>query len=145
MYLHQLISFLRSKKICEKTNANAREVEMGLKTEPRIGKKAFLSPGLPFSGGTLGRDVNYLNQVSKKFNIKNPLISSIKVSNENHKNWIYEILQDLILGKKLKRVVIWGFSYTANTNTLQRSFGIEISKWLIKQKVKVFGYDYKIK
>ena len=34
---------------------------------------------------------------NKKFNIKSPLISSIKVSNENHKNWIYEILQDLIL------------------------------------------------
>ena len=145
-FLANSVSFINEiSAICEKTNANAREVEMGLKTEPRIGKKAFLSPGLPFSGGTLGRDVNYLNQVSKKFNIKSPLISSIKVSNENHKNWIYEILQDLILGKKLKRVVIWGFSYTANTNTLQRSFGIEISKWLIKQKVKVFGYDYKIK
>ena len=145
-FLASSVSFINEiSTICEKTNANAREVEEGLKSEPRIGKKAFLSPGLPFSGGTLGRDVDYLNDISKKFNLNNPLISSIKNSNESHKNWIYKILQNLILSKKLKKVTIWGYSYTANTNTLRKSLGIEISTWLNERKVKVFGYDAKIK
>ena len=145
-FLANSVSFINEiSTICEKTQANAREVEIGLKTEPRIGKKAFLSPGLPFSGGTLGRDVNYLNHIAKKFNIKSPLISSIKNSNESHKNWIYKILQNLILTNKLKKVTIWGYSYTSNTSTLQSSLGIEISTWLNKRKVKIFGYDNKIK
>ena len=41
--------------------------------------------------------------------------------------------------------IIWGYSYTSNTNTLQSSLGIEISTWLNKRKIKVFGYDSKIK
>ena len=51
--------------ICEQTNADVREVEQGLRSDTRIGKKAFLSPGSPFSGGTLGRDLNYLDKISR--------------------------------------------------------------------------------
>ena len=59
---HAINSFLASSitfiyeisSICEYTNANAKEVEEGLKSETRIGRKAFLSPGIPYAGGTLG-------------------------------------------------------------------------------------------
>ena len=70
-FLASSISFINEiSSICEYTNANAKEVEEGLKSETRIGRKAFLSPGIPFAGGTLGRDVNYLNDISKKNEIK---------------------------------------------------------------------------
>ena len=90
---HAINSFLASSitfineisSICEYTNANAKEVEEGLKSETRIGRKAFLSPGIPFAGGTLGRDVNYLNEISKKMKLNTKLLSSIRISNENHK------------------------------------------------------------
>ena len=36
--------------ICEQVGASAREVERGLKTEVRIGPKAYVSPGGPFAG-----------------------------------------------------------------------------------------------
>jgi UDPglucose 6-dehydrogenase len=93
---HAINSFLASSitfineisSICEYTNANAKEVEEGLKSEKRIGRKAFLSPGIPFAGGTLGRDVSYLNEISKKMKLNTKLLSSIRISNENHKEWI---------------------------------------------------------
>ena len=113
--------------ICEYTNANAKEVEEGLKSETRIGRKAFLSPGMPFAGGTLGRDVNYLNEISKKKKLNTKLLSSIITSNENHKHWIYNHLKHLILNKKIKKVSILGLAYTENTDTLRRSLSIEIS------------------
>src|ERR1035437_4630208 len=40
-------------RLCEITGADAREVERGLKSEGRIGPKAYLSPGAAFAGGTL--------------------------------------------------------------------------------------------
>jgi len=41
--------------ICEKTGADALEVERGLKTDARIGSKAYLHAGGAFAGGTLAR------------------------------------------------------------------------------------------
>ena len=43
--------------ICELVGADAKEVERGLKSESRVGPKAYLSPGGPFAGGTLARDI----------------------------------------------------------------------------------------
>ena len=145
-FLASSISFINEiSSICEYANADAKEVEEGLKSETRIGRKAFLSPGIPFAGGTLGRDVNYLNEISKKNKLNTKLLSSIKESNENHKKWIYNHLKNLIINKKIKRVLIWGLTYTENTNTLRRSLAIEISNWLRNYDIKVSGYDSNIK
>ena len=145
-FLASSISFINEiSLICEYTNANAKEVEEGLKSETRIGRKAFLSPGIPFAGGTLGREVNYLNEISKRKNLNTKLLSSIKASNENHKKWIYNHLKHLIINKKVKRILIWGLTYTENTDTLRRSLANEISNWLRIYNVKVSGYDSNIK
>ena len=145
-FLGMSVSFINEiASICESTNASAHDVEKGLKSEPRIGKRAFLSPGLAFSGGTLGRDINYLKQVSKKFKLKNLLISSILDSNKNHKLWIFDKLKQIIKKNKIKNICIWGFSYVENTDTLRRSLGIDIAKWLSRRGIKVFGYDKTVK
>jgi len=43
-------------QLCEQLGADAKEVERGLKSDIRIGKRAYLSPGAAFAGGTLARD-----------------------------------------------------------------------------------------
>ena len=145
-FLASSISFINEiSLICEYFGGDAKEVEEGLKSEPRIGRKAFLSPGVPFAGGTLGRDVNYLNEISKTKNLNTRLLSSIKPSNENHKQWIYHHLKHLILNKKIKRITIWGLAYTENTDTLRRSFAIEVSNWLKNYGIRVNGFDSNIK
>jgi len=44
-------------------NADATEVARILKSDKRIGKYAFLSPGLGFAGGTLGREIRALQKL----------------------------------------------------------------------------------
>ena len=145
-FLASSISFINEiSLICELTKADPKEVEQGLRSESRIGKKAFLSPGIPFAGGTLGRDLNYINEISEKEKLNTKLLASIKTSNENHKNWIFKSLKNLILNKKIKKVLIWGLAYTENTNTLRRSFAVELSKWLNNYNVKVVCWDKEIK
>ena len=145
-FLALSISFINEiSQICEHYGVNAKEVEEGLKSETRIGRKAFLSPGSPFSGGTLGRDVKFLNKICKTKNLNTRILSSIISSNENHKHWIYHHLKDLILNKKIKKVAIWGLAYTENTDTLRRSFAIEISDWLKNYGIEVSGFDNNIK
>ncbi len=53
-FINELAAF------CEQSGADAKEVERGLKTETRIGPRAYLSPGGAFAGGTLARDVMFL-------------------------------------------------------------------------------------
>ena len=51
--------------LCERTGADAKEVERGLKTETRIGPYAYLGPGGAFAGGTLARDVVFLAELGR--------------------------------------------------------------------------------
>src|SRR5271163_1357211 len=46
--------------ICEVVGADAADVSRGLKSERRIGPRAYLGPGDAFAGGTLARDIGFL-------------------------------------------------------------------------------------
>lgn len=128
-------------QICEKIGANAKEVERGLKTEKRIGERAYVSPGSAFAGGTLARDINFLHQISVKCGLSNYLLSSIKPSNDYHKNWARRRL--LARYKKLsdKTIGIWGLTYKPDTDTLRRSMAVELCNWLLENDVKVKVHD----
>ena len=73
MVKHALNSFLALSitfinevaRLCEHTGADAKEVSVGLKSEARIGPKAYLGPGGPFAGGTLARDVVTLTKLAE--------------------------------------------------------------------------------
>jgi len=129
--------------ICESVGADADEVSIGLKSEPRIGKKAYLKPGGSFAGGTLARDIISLINVKGKNSI--PLITSIKSSNDNHKNWVVNKLNSLFDTLEGKRITILGLSYTDNTDTLRRSGAIELYDYFVKCNVDVQVYDPLIK
>lgn len=127
--------------LCERVGANAREVECGLKSEERIGSKAYLRPGNAIAGGTLARDVNYLIQIGEQQNFTTPLFSALLTSNEAHKQWscrrIIEILKDL----KNKTIATLGLTYKVGTDTLRRSTAIETCEWLNQQGATVTAYD----
>lgn len=131
--------------ICQKYDINSKEIEIGLKSESRIGKKSYLTPGNAFAGGTLARDVKFLNNISKKNNLKNNLILNILKSNNNTKNKI----KDLFNKKKFKlntKILILGLSYKEGTSSINRSESINFLKWLIKKKYKnIFIHDPIIK
>ena len=61
--------------VCEHVGADGQEVVSGLKTDQRIGNKAYLSPGPAFSGGTLARDINYLNAISREAKLGSKIFS----------------------------------------------------------------------
>ncbi|PJE60040.1 MAG: hypothetical protein COU85_00325, partial [Candidatus Portnoybacteria bacterium CG10_big_fil_rev_8_21_14_0_10_44_7] len=74
-FLATSVSFINQiADLSEKLRADISEVVKGLKSDSRIGKKAFLSPGLGFAGGTLGRDLKVLNLLASKYGVALPLI-----------------------------------------------------------------------
>lgn len=131
--------------ICELVGANAKEVERGLKTEARIGPKAYLSPGGAFAGGTLARDITFLNRVSEEKNLITPLLSSVKPSNDEHKNWVKRKLQAFFPDLAHVTVAVWGLTYKPGTDTLRRSMAVELCDWLLQQNVTVHVHDPVVK
>lgn len=151
MTKHAINSFLGSSvvfinelsTICELVGADAKAVERGLKSDCRIGKNAYLSPGSAFSGGTLARDLNYLKSISKSCELDAPLINSVLISNELHKNWIKTKLESLFTVLNGITVLIWGLTYKPQTSSIRGSLSLELCEWLISKKAKIIAHDPK--
>ncbi|MBU4512568.1 nucleotide sugar dehydrogenase [Patescibacteria group bacterium] len=131
--------------ICEQLGAEAKEVERGLKTESRIGPKAYLSPGVAFSGGTLARDINFLVKLSGKYKLPAYLIKAVNHSNSFHKSWIERKCRQFLGSFKKKTIAILGLTYKPGTDTLRRSLAVELAKSLHAKGARVVGFDPVIK
>ena len=131
--------------ICELVGADGKEVERGLKTESRIGTKAYVSPGGPFAGGTLARDIAFLGGKSKEYELITPLLSAVRPSNDEHKNWTRRNLLKLFGGFSNVTIAIWGLTYKPGTDTLRRSLAVELCDWLIEYGARIKVYDPAVK
>jgi UDPglucose 6-dehydrogenase len=131
--------------VCEQVGADAREVERGLKSEQRIGPKAYLGPGGAFAGGTLARDIVFLSDVGRRHGVATNLISGVKASNDAHRGWARRRLQELLGDLTGVRIAIWGLTYKPGTDTLRRSSSVELCSWLASQRAEVAAHDPAVK
>ena len=74
-------------KICDRLGAQWNTISSALKLDKRIGKHAYIKPGLGISGGNLERDLEVVINLSKKYNL----------DSGNCLNFIKETLQILKL------------------------------------------------
>src|SRR5262249_52216826 len=128
-------------RLCEEVGANAKEVERGLKSEGRIGPRAYLSPGAAFAGGTLARDLRFLVRRGREVQVRTPLLQGVLESNEVHKNWVREHVEQLLDGIEVPVATVLGLTYKPGTSTLRRSSAIELCRWMHERGVRVRGYD----
>jgi UDPglucose 6-dehydrogenase len=131
--------------LCERVGADAKDVERGLKSDSRIGQQAYLSPGAPFAGGTLARDILFLELTGRTYHQPTCLISGVRASNEAHKNWARRTLQTTLGDLRGQRVAVWGLTYKPGTDTLRRSASVELCKWMVEQGAQPQVHDPVIK
>src|SRR3989339_785956 len=130
--------------LCEVSGANILEVIKGMKTDVRIGKKAYLSPGIGFSGGTLGRDLRVLNKLNKASGQKSFLFEVITNLNSERKNLVVNKVIHLLGGELLnKTIAVLGITYKPGTSTLRRSLPLEIVRMLSQKGAQIKVYDPK--
>ena len=86
---------------CEKISADWHEIMPALQLDQRIGKKAYLKPGLGISGGNVERDVYTIQGILKKNKPPLSIIESFQRNSQYMKSWVYRILEkEKILSKK---------------------------------------------
>jgi UDPglucose 6-dehydrogenase len=136
-------------ELCESVGADAEEVSRGLKSEQRIGPRAYLGPGDAFAGGTLARDIGFLRGLAKRRGLPAHVFAGVADGNAAHKHWTRRKLLELLAADDAlapaplagRRVAIWGLTYKPGTDTLRRSTAIELCRWLTAVGATVRTHD----
>jgi UDPglucose 6-dehydrogenase len=133
--------------ICESVGADAAEVSRGLKSERRIGPRAYLAPGDAFAGGTLARDIGFLRALAEQHGLPDEVFAGVAAGNAAHKGWAQRKLLELLGGEDGEptlsgaSIAVWGLTYKPGTDTLRRSSAVELCRWLLAQGASVRAHD----
>lgn len=99
------------------------EVSKAFKQDRRLNiSPAYLTPGSPFGGSCLDKDLAFLTDRGQK----GPLLSSIQTSNEAHKNRIFND----ILQIPAQSYLLLGDSFKPGTSDTRKSIPLELSSLL---------------
>lgn len=126
-------------QLCENIGADWTKIIPVLRTDKRIGKYAYIKPGLGISGGNLERDMKTLIYLSKKNATNHKLIENFINHSNYQKDWVYRILRKEVL-KNLKKpkISILGLAYKEDTNSIKNSPSLFLLNKLKKYKILVF-------
>jgi UDPglucose 6-dehydrogenase len=128
-------------RLAECCGADPKDVERGLKSEPRIGPRAYLSPGAAFAGGTLARDLRFLCRLGGQAALATPLLSGVLESNAEQAAWLRRRIAEILGDLRGARVGVWGLTYKPGTDTLRRSSALELCRWLGERGARVQAHD----
>jgi UDPglucose 6-dehydrogenase len=141
--------------ICESVGADAAEVAGALRSERRIGPRAYMRPGDAFAGGTLARDLGFLRELAERHRLPSHVFAGVADGNAAHHQWTRRKLLELLgvggtharLGERdesplaARRVAVWGLTYKPGTDTLRRSGAVELCHWLADAGAAVRAHD----
>jgi UDPglucose 6-dehydrogenase len=127
--------------ICERVGADANEVEAALRTDPRVGKGAYVRAGAAFAGGTLARDIQFLSMLAKDNSLEMPLIGGVIPSNGAHRLWAHRQLARRLAPLAGRRIALLGLAYKPGTEALRRSAAVELLRMLVADGATVSAFD----
>ncbi len=146
-FLAQRISSINSiSAICEVTGAEVDEVSLAVGLDKRIGSN-FLSSGPGFGGSCFKKDILNLVYLSKYYGLSEvaEYWEQIIKINDWQKKRISKLIVEKLFGTvSLKKIVILGFAFKANTNDTRESPAIDIVKDLIENGAEIIISDPKV-
>jgi UDPglucose 6-dehydrogenase len=141
-YLATAISFINEiSDLCDLVGADATDVVKAMKLDRRIGPYAYLSPGLGFAGGTLGRDICALQELGRENGCRMRLMDAVMAVNRERARVVKQHLLKRYESLGGRRIGVLGLTYKPGTNTLSRSIAEEIISGLVDEGAEVRAYD----
>lgn len=128
-------------RLCQAAGADVADVLRGLRSDPRIGERPYFSPGVPFSGGTLARDLRYLGRLAAERGADAPLAAAVLESNAAHGRWTLEAVRGSLSGVSAPRVALLGLSGKVGTDALGHSAPLQLALALERHGVRVRAHD----
>jgi UDPglucose 6-dehydrogenase len=130
--------------LCEAVGADFADVAAAMRHDPRIGTRAYLTSGIGFSGGTLGRDLQVLDQRNRELARGGaPLFGDIWRYNKARIKVVRSRCEKILGSVNGKTIALWGMTYKPGTSTLRRSLSLEVAEDLAKQGAYLRAFDPK--
>jgi len=141
-FLATSISFINEiANLCEATGADATQVAEIMKLDRRIGRHAFLSAGLGYAGGTLGREVRALHHLGERHQVETSLVDAAQEVNAQRVGRLLERIRRLLGSLAGQTIAILGLTYKSGTSTLRRSAALDLIDRLLAERADVRAFD----
>jgi UDPglucose 6-dehydrogenase len=121
--------------------ANMNDVVKALKLDKRVSQFAPINPGLGFAGGTLGRDIQSVKMIGKKYRYAPTLLNAVTSVNKDRIPQLLRTIKKVYPTIKNKKIGILGLTYKPNTSTLRRSMALQLASLLHAKGALVHAYD----
>jgi UDPglucose 6-dehydrogenase len=126
-------------ELCERIGADWSEIAPALKLDRRIGRYAYLAPGLGIAGGNLERDLATVRRLSETHGTEAGLIGAWLRNSRYRRDWPLRQLQERVLSRLGEPVIgVWGVTYKENTHSIKNSPAVVLIKALAGCRLRVF-------
>lgn len=142
LYLAADVSLSNSiAEVCEKIGADWEQITPALRMDKRIGKFAYLRPGLGISGGNIERDIVSITEMSEKFGVNPEVFKSYLNHSKYQKIWAARKLESLIdFGTNKPNIGVFGLTYKENTHSVKNSPSIANIQ-ILHTRANIFVHD----
>jgi UDPglucose 6-dehydrogenase len=143
-FLAQRISSINSiSALCEKTEANIREVAHAVGMDMRIGSR-FLNASVGFGGSCFKKDILNLVYISESYDLHEvaQYWESVLAMNEyQERRFVRLMIREMFNTIVGKRIALFGFAFKANTSDTRESPAIYIGRKLLEERANVVITD----
>lgn len=129
--------------LCERTDADVREVSNAIGMDSRIGAK-FLKAGVGFGGSCFKKDILNLVYLCEHFGL--PEVAKyweqvVKINDYQQQRFVRNAIARMFNSAAGKRIALFGFAFKADTSDTRESPAINIAKMLLEEHAKPAIHD----
>jgi UDPglucose 6-dehydrogenase len=125
-------------EVSEAIGADWSEIAPALKLDKRIGRDAYLSPGLGISGGNLERDLRTVLNIGEAEGTDVGVVRAWFDNSAHRKDWLWRTVQGALSQYKNARIAVLGLAYKENTHSTKNSPALQLLSHLKGQQVRVY-------
>jgi UDPglucose 6-dehydrogenase len=127
--------------LCERIGADWSEIAPALKLDRRIGRDAYLAPGLGLAGGNIERDLATAMRLAADHGTEAGLIDGLLVNSAHCRDWALRVLHEALLATATAvepRIGILGLAYKENTDSVKNSPSLALVSHLASIPLQIF-------
>jgi UDPglucose 6-dehydrogenase len=125
-------------EVCETIAADWSEIVPALRLDQRIGRHAYLNPGLGIAGGNLERDLRTVLGLADGTGIDVGVLRAWIANSAHRKDWCWRMLNEHLLVRHPRAAVaVLGLAYKENTHSTRNSPALVLLDHLAGKDVRV--------
>jgi UDPglucose 6-dehydrogenase len=125
-------------EVCEQVGADWSDIAPALKLDKRIGRDAYLSPGLGIAGGNLERDLRTIVQIGEAKKTDVGVVKAWLANSAHRRDWAWHVLETQThKANPAAAIAVLGLAYKENTHSTKNSPSLALLEHMRGKIVKV--------